>query len=115
MAADELLRSDPGLRESIADIRLVLEQTVSRHDADPLTWHVVFDHGDVALAAGPADRPDVTLTCTETVARAINQGSTSAQSAFMTGELRIGGDIAALLAHAELLSTLTDALAPLRT
>jgi hypothetical protein len=32
----------------------------------------------------------------------------------MAGQLRVGGDIAALLAHQELMAGLTDVLGPLR-
>ena len=112
-AAETSIRADETLQRASAEVQLVLQQTV--HDADhEITWHVSFDRGSVRLVVGPAAEPSVTFSCDRPTAVAVATGATSAQAAFMSGNLRIGGDVRHLLANAELLASLDDALAPLR-
>lgn len=113
-AAEASIRADEELQNASAEVQLVLQQTV--HDTDrEITWHVSFDRGSVRLLLGPAPDPSVTFTCDRTTAEAVATGATSAQAAFMSGNLRVGGDVRHLLANAELLASLDDALAPLRS
>ena len=79
-----------------------------------LTWHIRVDDGNIGLTVGPADDATVTFRCDRATAVDIQQGRTSAQAAFMAGNLRVGGDVRALVAHQELLAGLTDVLAHLR-
>jgi putative sterol carrier protein len=112
-AADAAVRADAGLADAGRGIHLVLQQTVD--DPDPgTTWHIRIDDGAVSLVVGAADDATVTFHCDRATALDVHQGRTSAQAAFMAGNLRVGGDVGALLAHQELLAGLTDVLAPLR-
>ncbi len=56
----------------------------------------------------------VTMHLTWEQAVAIAQGNVNAQQAFLTGELRLDGDVTHILGHAKELNTFQDALAPLR-
>lgn len=116
-AAATAVADDPVLQQLTTADSFVLQQEVT--DAtDPTTgttiWHVVFSPESVELLPGAATSPDVTLRCDADTAHRIHQGHESAQQAFMEGRLQLGGDPDALLRHQELLSSLTDALAPLR-
>jgi putative sterol carrier protein len=112
-AADAALRADPGLADASRGIHLVLQQTVG--DPEPATtWHIRFDDGAVSLVVGPADDATVTFHCDRATAVDVHRGRTGAQAAFMAGNLRVGGDVSALLAHQELLAALSDVLASLR-
>jgi hypothetical protein len=103
---------------STADVHLVVEQTVRRSDDSVAVWHVVIDDGSVALvpgaAAGSGRHADLTFSCDIVTAVGVRDGTIGAQSAFIDGRLRLGGDITALLAHGEMFATLDDVLAPLR-
>ncbi|MCU0311077.1 MAG: SCP2 sterol-binding domain-containing protein [Acidimicrobiales bacterium] len=110
-AAAGAIADDEALQRLAPDTPFVLQHQVTGEE--PVTWHVVFGDG-VTLRTGAADRPDVTFRCDPTTARRIHDGEESAQQAFMEGRLTLGGDPDALLAHHDLLSSLTDTLAPLR-
>jgi putative sterol carrier protein len=57
------------------------------------TWHVVMNDGEARVDRGPAPEPDITLTTTADDLLAIVNGKMSGQSAFLTGRLKIKGDM----------------------
>lgn len=72
-------------------------------------------HAGAAGSGQPAsDLPVVTLTSDEHTARAIASHQQAPQRAFLTGRLRLGGDIAALLANRRALAALGDLFAEVR-
>lgn len=112
-AAGAAIASSTELRTASTGVHLTLQQSVIDDDAT-LVWHVHFADGVVGLHRGATPSPTVTFGCDRDTAEAIRNGQHSAQSAFMAGNLRIGGDVRLLLDNSELLSSLHDALAPLR-
>ncbi|MDW3220842.1 MAG: SCP2 sterol-binding domain-containing protein [Acidimicrobiales bacterium] len=85
-----------------AELALRIEQ---RFD-DEAVWHVVIADGEVTVAAGPDPDADVSVATSREVAARLAAGDGSAQRAFLDGDLRVGGDIAALLANREALAQL---------
>lgn len=83
-------------------LRMVLQQTVV--GASSATWHIIITDGTATIAVGAHPEPDVTLTADLGTVEEITEGRTSAQRAFLDGHLRIGGDIALLLAAREAIS-----------
>jgi hypothetical protein len=112
-AADDALVADPRLTEASRGVHLVLQQTVT-DPAPGLTWQIRIDDGTVRLLAAATEDATVTFRCDRATAEAVHEGRTSAQAAFMAGQLRVGGDVGALLIHQELLGGLNDVLAHLR-
>jgi hypothetical protein len=113
-AAAEALAGSPGLREAVREISLTLDQTVTDGPDGTVRWHVVLDHGDVGLIAGPAERSDLRFSTSYRVARAIARGELAAPMAFIGGSLRVGGDLKLLTAHQRVLATLDDVLVDVR-
>ena len=113
-AAGEALADSPGLRDAIRAVSLTLQQTVTDGPEGTVRWHVVLDHGDARLVAGPADRSDLRFETSYRVARAIARGELAAPLAFIAGDLRVGGDLTLLTAHQRLLSTIDDVLVDVR-
>jgi putative sterol carrier protein len=113
-ALDRAARADASLATATADLALVVEQEVTGLPAGSFTYHITFDHGSVSVAEGPAPVADVRFTQDVATARAIAAGTGSAQRAFMTGDLRVGGDLRVLLDHQVALSTLDDVFADVR-
>ncbi len=111
--ADALLRSSEVMSTRSKGVRLILEQHVGEGDSATV-WHVCFADGVVSMAAGPADSADVVFVTDPATAEGIRDGSLSAQAAFIAGDLRVDGSIAALLEHAEMFTALEDVLGPLR-
>lgn len=118
---DALDRAASAAPPPLSDATLVVQQTVV--DADETspsgaTWHVVMDPSGVRVRAGSAPAvpgsPVVRFTTDRATAVAVLHGELAAQAAFMRGDLRVGGDTAALVDHADSLAALDDLFAAVR-
>jgi putative sterol carrier protein len=56
-------------------------------------WYAVINDGDIDVSEGDADAPGVTISVDEENWLAIVDGSLNAQMAFLTGKLKIAGDM----------------------
>jgi putative sterol carrier protein len=56
-------------------------------------WNAVINDGDIEVSEGDAEAPGVTITVDEENWLAIVDGSLNAQMAFLTGKLKIAGDM----------------------
>lgn len=94
---------------------LVVEQTVTGlADEGSFAYHVTFDDDRVRVRSGPA--ADATISFTQDLATAVGiaQGRDSAQAAFMSGRLRVGGDLTVLTTHGTAFAELADIFASVR-
>lgn len=94
--------------------RLTLRQVVTCTPDGDVRYTVRVAEGRIEVDGSGAVDPDVTFTSDWPTASAMSRGELAAQDAFMAGRLRLGGDVAALLAHAPALAALDDAYAELR-
>jgi hypothetical protein len=119
-ALDDAVRSDAGLRDATAGVRLTVEQHVTDDgdgdgDGDgEVVYHLVVDDGRVAVSPGVAGNPDVTFVQDRPTAAAIGAGTATAQDAFMSGRLRVSGDVPLLIRCKDALRRLDHALAGVR-
>ena len=113
-AAREAVAADDALARALAGVTLTVEQAVDATPDGTVRWHVAVEDGKVALAPGPAARPDVRFTTTWDTAVAIARGDLAAQRAFVEGRLRVGGDLTVLIDHHRAVAAVDDALADLR-
>lgn len=97
---DDLARA-AGAIEPDPDLSLVVEQRI---DEPEIAWHFRLDRGSMEVGAGRAADPTITLSCSFATASAIHAGELSAQRAFLDGELRIGGELNALITNRAALS-----------
>lgn len=61
------------------------------------TWHVVMNDGEARVDRGPAPEPDIVITSSADDLLAIVNGKMSGQSAFLTGKIKIKGDMSLAL------------------
>lgn len=113
-ALDEAAAADDQLAELTAGLALTIEQEVTGGPLGDVRYHVTFDDGKVTVRAGAAASPTVRFSQDHQTAAAIANGTGSAQRAFMTGQLQVGGDLRVLLAHGDVLSQLDDAFGSVR-
>jgi putative sterol carrier protein len=113
-ALDEAARSDGDLEARCADVELTIEQEVTGGPLGDVRYHVVLDRGAASVRTGAAEAPTIRFSQDYETAAAIALGDGSAQRAFMTGRLRVGGDLRVLLDHGEVLSKLHDVFAGVR-
>jgi predicted lipid carrier protein YhbT len=93
---------------------LVIQQTVRDAPAGDVTYHVVVEDGRVSVRVAEALEADVSFVTDYATAVAISRGEQSAQVAFLRGQLKVGGDVAALSRHAEVLARIDDVFAEVR-
>lgn len=113
-ALDDAARSDERLADLAAGPALVVQQEVVGGPTGDVTYHLRIAEGEVRFATGPADDADVRFRQDHDTAVAIASGRSSAQRAFMSGHLQVGGDLRVLVDRAELLAALADVFATVR-
>jgi putative sterol carrier protein len=89
MDAKELLYRMPAAVDAAAagDTRAIIQYEIS----EPV-YHVL-DAGTVRTVEGRADSPDLTVTISDEDLLALFNGELNPMMAFMTGRIRVGGDM----------------------
>lgn len=113
LAQDTLNQSD-AFKSAISNVQLVVEQNITGGPEGDTTYYMKFDAGEATVALGPAETPDVTLSEDYDTAVAIAKGELNAQNAFMTGKLKVSGNMAKLMQHQSAFAGLENALKPLQ-
>ncbi|MEI2700249.1 MAG: SCP2 sterol-binding domain-containing protein [Microthrixaceae bacterium] len=93
---------------------VVLQYEVTAAPGGKRTYSLTFDDGHVVLAKGSRKDATTSFSLDYDVAVAVARGELSAQTAFMQGRLKLGGDVMMLVRQHHLLDGVTDALADLR-
>jgi putative sterol carrier protein len=112
--AGAALAKDPTLAAAAADLDLTIQYEVSGGPGGARAYGIRFDHGSSGIEPGKHDDAPVSFTLDYDTAAAIAKGDLSAQSAFMQGRLKLGGDVGVLIRQHAAFDGLDDALAPLR-
>ena len=111
---DAMVAAGASARPPDPSIDLAVQQIVTGTPAGEVAWVVRVHDGQVRVERGRTPAPSISFTLDATTAAAIHSGQLSAQAAFMTGRLRLGGDVGLLLAHQGTLSELEDVFASVR-
>jgi putative sterol carrier protein len=98
-AVKTALANDPGFNSSIANADLTMQFNISDAPDGEKAYYLAADNGSVDLAMGTADEPDVTVGQTYDTAVAIATGDLNTQTAFMTGKLKVSGNLAKLMMY----------------
>ncbi|NLA35531.1 MAG: hypothetical protein GX868_07560 [Actinobacteria bacterium] len=92
--------------------------TIVTGDGDPIRFRYMFSGAHVSLVDPEAPVGEevsvVRITQSRSVATAVASGERSAQEAFLTNDIQLGGEVTRLIQLADLLQQVGDALAPLR-
>jgi putative sterol carrier protein len=89
MTAKELLMRLPEAVDTAAAADTTA--TVQYEISEPV-YHVI-EGGEMRTVAGRAERPDLTVTMSDEDLLALFQGRINPAMAFMTGRIRVGGDL----------------------
>ena len=100
--------------EGPPDTRLTVQQRVRGGPDGDVSYHVVIEDGKVAVRGGEAPAPDVTFEQDHETAVAVAQGELAAQAAFMSGRMRVTGDVQRLIRDKDALAGLDRALSQVR-
>jgi putative sterol carrier protein len=96
-AVSTALNSHSGFQAAIGSAELGIQFHVTG-DSD-IDYYLRTSGGNATLALGALDDADVTVTNTYDVAASISKGELNTQTAFMTGKLKVAGNLAKLMMH----------------
>jgi putative sterol carrier protein len=113
-AAQRAVESDATLADATNDVQLTVQQVVTGGPDGDTAYHVVIDDGTVRVVSGKTNDATVTFTQNWETATAIAQGGLSAQGAFMTGLIRVRGDLPRLVEYSSVFGGVDEVFAALR-
>ena len=106
------LQAHEGFKGATATTELTLQFEVS--DAPEGTEHtylITLSGGSVQASAGPGASPDVTITNSYETAAAIAKNELNTQMAFMTGKIKVAGNLTKLITNQAMLTQFANATA----
>lgn len=103
-AVQEALNTDPGFRGAIGDADLGLQFHVTNTADGDIAYYLRSSGGSTELSLGEVEGADVTVGQTYDTASAIAKGDLNSQAAFMTGKLKVSGNLAKLMMHQSAIS-----------
>jgi putative sterol carrier protein len=93
------LNSHEGFRNAIGDAELGIQFTTTDAPEGEVAYYLKTGGGNATLALGTLEGADVTVNQGYDTASAISKGELNTQSAFMTGKLKVSGNLAKLMMH----------------
>ncbi len=110
-AATAALNGNPAFVESIRDVDLSVQFNVSdTPSGEDSAYTLAIGSGAAELVPGVDEGADVTVANDYATAVGISKGEINTQVAFMQGKLKVGGNMAALLIHQNVIGELANTL-----
>ena len=106
------LQAHEGFKGATATTELTLQFEVSDAPAgtEPV-YLITLGGGSVQATAGPGASPDVTIVNTYETAVAVAKGELNTQMAFMTGKIKVSGNMTKLITNQAMLTQFASATA----
>ena len=109
-AVTAALQTHPGFTSAIANADLTLQFNISDTDDGEKTYYLKAADGSADIVLGTTDAADVTVGQTYDTAVAISKGDLNTQTAFMTGKLKVSGNLAKLMMHQNAITQMQSAV-----
>ncbi len=103
-AASEALSADPGFSDAIANVELSVQFDVTGIESGDVTYYFKVADGNVETGLGSLQGADVTVGSDYETSQAISKGELNVQMAFMTGKIKVGGNMAKIMMHQNVLN-----------
>ena len=107
---DRAAQASDLVRAAAPDLVFVVEHEVTGLPEGTVRYHITFDRGSARLRSGGAPDADACFTEDVETAVAVSSGAINAQSAFMSGRLRVRGDMDKLIVAQPAIEALDVAL-----
>lgn len=91
------LNSHQGFKSAIGNSDLGIAFSVSGAPEGDISYYLKTSGGTADLSLGSLDSPDVTVSSNYDTAASVSKGELNTQTAFMTGKLKVGGNLAKLM------------------
>ena len=98
-AANEALNSDSGFLNAIVGVDLAVQFDVSGTPNGDVSYHLIIKDGTVGTDMGSSDAADVSVASDFETSKAISKGELNVQMAFMSGKIKVGGNMAKVMMH----------------
>ena len=95
--ATEALQADDDFINSIANINMGLQFQVTEGPSGDIDYYLTVGDGTATMALGELDGADVSISSTYETAEAMFKGELNTQMAFMTGKIKVAGNMAILM------------------
>jgi len=107
-----VVNQDDNFTSATATVNLTLQfEVTDAPDGAESTYHLVIKEGTLVAGPGPADEPDATITNDYETAVAISKGELNTQMAFMTGKMKVSGDMSKILVNQAVFTKFAEATA----
>ena len=93
------LSTDAGFKNAIGAAELSAQFVTQDGPDGEVSFYLKAAGGTVNQAIGTVDDPDVTVTMSYETATAVSKGDLNVQTAFMTGKIKVAGNLAKLMMH----------------
>jgi len=112
-AARAALAADQGFQGAIANVDFSAQFDVSGAPDGDIVYYLKVSGGDTETDLGPLEGADVTVSSDYETSQAISKGELNVQMAFMTGKIKVGGNVAKIMMHQNVINDYARVLADL--
>jgi putative sterol carrier protein len=110
----ETLNGHEGFKNAIETTELKLQFEVpDAPEGAESRYYMAIANGAAEAGGGDVDEPDATITNDYETASAISKGDLNTQMAFMTGKLKVAGNMAKLMMNQAMLTQFAEAASAL--
>jgi putative sterol carrier protein len=108
------LNEDEAFRTAAGEVSARIQQVIDADGGETRYWIVIAD-GAIDMGIGDLDPVDATITQSYETAAALSRGELNAVTAFMTGKIKVAGNMGLLLSLQGALTRLPDAMSSIQT
>jgi putative sterol carrier protein len=98
-AVTAALSQHEGFRNAIGSNELGIQFETEDGPDGAVSYYLAAGGGSAHMALGELESPDVTVKMNYDTAAAVSKGDLNVQTAFMTGKLKVSGNLAKLMMH----------------
>ena len=104
-ALNDALGAHEGFQSAIASTDLGVQFVVTDgSDDEPIDYYLSIGSGAASAALGSLEGADVTIKSNYETASAVSKGELNTQTAFMTGKIKVEGNLAVLMMNQNIIS-----------
>lgn len=93
------INAHDAFRSAVANATLNLQFNINDAPSGNISYYLAAGDGQATVALGQHQSPDVTVGQNYETATAISRGELNTQTAFMSGKLKVEGNLAKLMMH----------------
>ncbi len=108
------LNEDEAFRAAAGSVSARIQQVIGQDDGETRYWIVIGD-GAIDMGIGDLDPVDATISQSYETAAALSRGELNAVTAFMTGKIKVAGNMGLLLSLQGALTRLPPAMSSIQT